>query len=1515
MSALRTFMCVFVSILMLNTTTATAAISAQGLEEGAIYYSDRIYLQEGNEGEPVPVLYDEEGEPLDLPYDVDFPLEFDCTTTTARDAQRSASYLQDLLGKMGVMQNIGAGTEPNTNRNKLQQDSLLATDPELEKAQKIPIPNEEVDIEEASWLLGKRCYGAFAYGLVADDSMRVGRCEGEAKDSNCHLTGDDMYRRNSGVGIQGVTKNVKEEVGNLWDGAKDLAGWGVEQMGFLEGLLTSENPETMEMETWERPKGKYIENSILAQTFNAKLQGNCQDPSCTISTYSMFDKMFNTWSSAEMVVGNFGPSLLGDARRFFGRFSSRYWPFSLRNSKLADRIFSSKFFQPTSFLGKYRMQHAKSLIDEHKLNDIFTPLYQKHYIIKSGSFDTYYQQKLAGADGLITKLTDPVQQKYALKVAHDFKEYGQATHSIVTRAQNNYKAVLDSFGPDTPQEIAARIEFGKAIGKIGNDMDDTLGLDWPEFFMTHPSTPFRTSAIYNPATGHYHHIAEDTRNMRKVIEKFVDDGHWANMSQAQYEYSVQAGTHNPLALQLYAPVPKTKIGAMNATDLEEAVASGNATIMNQLAEVGTGEYIPISSENLHIIQELSGGNVNIYAHGGWKKSREISPEEFASQLTQSRMIGRISGNIKNNSRRIYETMRDRGFGGRRFSSLLDDMFQRDKHFIKTYTSLKGGVKYTVAPYLYWGARRGAGVEYLSFYQLPDEWHELVFSHKDSGIYDDAYVDFFANEGSDQGDLFVRALNILPWKMGLNTLSEHYAPLKKFFDKYTKGEARDTVEDIAIFVSGPRECPTCEVTINHEGLQDFSPHYIARASTQTYVLERTRSQEAIETGQVLISFAHHTDIHGESKQASVEGDKIDLVEAVKEGKTCRDKLKDLPLGFSLLEVTGDKAGLVLASMESLSYAAFGWSGIMASTLIQLMITSELQDCVDIDEGYYAHYFLASPEEQNQQQDTVELAAGKVDQSIAGFREQWLNTFKATQEDESAFGKAVQSVGDSIEKFVKNSEQDNILQATVSVSGSSEGQMQGKKLFFFWSEGASQLWLSKYKTEGREVITDDLGNEVDVDYEAGTMNINGENVPIDPDILRAAMGQDFSIPAYMIGQRVTKIALPLSSDVVFEADAQGNVIIRDPRVLDCIESGVLAQTGLPFTDEFGNSTTNLADVFGRLEGVSTSTHPAVVTDGEGFIAEGNPRKYANAAGAQLNVHADMEVMLLGANDGYPDLGYFDSMHFQYGTIVANRSKNELIVWLRNHSQGAISDRDIIGMDTDIEKMLNPETGCEEAAIDLEVIGNPDSPRALEAASKFNTSIEHLGPFQAFDTETKRYLFYTTPAPECAQRMKIIDKATGEVLADYAVSNLQSTPTGVAFTDEEGNEHTLDFRADNGVPTVSFDGEPEEVLRSGSGLNGSFHYDPDKGMLYANNAQLIPLLEAFRKDGMYMAPTADGAVTATGGQNIMNLNLGSDSDGSLLNLPSVPEHPLVMLLFVVSLLSVFIATRSRVMRKRLG
>jgi len=78
---------------------------------------------------------------------------------------------------------------------------------------------------------------------------------------------------------------------------------------------------------------------------------------------------------------------------------------------------------------------------------------------------------------------------------------------------------------------------------------------------------------------------------------------------------------------------------------------------------------------------------------------------------------------------------------------------------------------------------------------------------------------------------------------------------------------------------------------------------------------------------------------------------------------------------------------------------------------------------------------------------------------------------------------------------------------------------------------------------------------------------------------------------------------------------------------------------------------------------------------------------------------------------------------------------------------------------------------------------------------------------------------------------------------------------------------------VPILEYNGKPE-VLTSAQGRNGAFWYDPENGLWYAENAQLLPLIDAFKQQGI-TTTAKDGVVSSTATGNVTNVNVGASQE----------------------------------------
>ena len=194
--------------------------------------------------------------------------------------------------------------------------------------------------------------------------------------------------------------------------------------------------------------------------------------------------------------------------------------------------------------------------------------------------------------------------------------------------------------------------------------------------------------------------------------------------------------------------------------------------------------------------------------------------------------------------------------------------------------------------------------------------------------------------------------------------------------------------------------------------------------------------------------------------------------------------------------------------------------------------------------------------------------------------------------------------------------------------------------------------------------------------------------------------------------------------------------------------------------------------------------------------------------------------------------------------------------------------------------------------------------------NQALAHQGPFTVFETPTKRYVISAEKDEngQCKDHLRVVDKDTGKV-TDYT-GKIEQTPDGFKITTDDGQQHDVKFSTKDGAPFIQLDGNKPELLTAGQGKNGSFYYDPDKGLWFAENAQLLPLIEAFR-EGIAAKVQPGGEATATASGNVLNLDLGKEDKG-FLNLPSLPESAGMILLFFAMLVGVFLFVQVRRKRK---
>lgn len=1424
-----------------------------------------------------------------IPISAEIPSStFSCSSSSL--SPEEVQKFHDLLATGFQGNSVNAGTEPVKFRDKLDNNSVVipAIQEEGQKASEIPavkqeLPSEKIAPKEVSYLLNNYYKGgAFAFGLEINDDLRIGQCKDSGK--QCYLTEGGQKIRNDGEGMVQDAVNAFDDLKTTLDSDNQGAPTGLSQAdkaAIASFLGSSSETKQLTVKKTTRTKNILIQNSVKTDGFSAHNATDCSNGLCTINIYSFFDKHYNSWFSLEMVFTTVGPTLLGKAQKMFNWLGNRGLTI---NSPLKEieKKFNLAMYNDDGLLkqfGGIKLSNSRAIEQKHDLQEFFSEYYANKKVLSDGGIQNTLQ-KWKEKDGLITKVGQDVEKREAaFNLVNQRYDYTSYLNAMSGSAKEAFEA--------SAQASDDVIEYAQKIAKIMHTGDDKLALNFNEFWLNDSASGLRKYAVFNKETNEFVSLAESPRQWDDVLKGFKDSGNFNGLGS---KFELSPGGNLRLfqiaddAVALGPPIP--------IADLELAIASGKYSEAG--VRLANGDIIKVSPQTLEIIRNNApaGGSVQL-VKAGWDRANalELSPLDYSKKMLEY-MPTRIN-KAEFGTGQLRSTLVEKGWVSRRNFSLLDQQLSRELSLMKAFLNPKtGATKWLAIPFGYWALKRGFGVEGLSAYQLPDTWYQVEFYTSTDPIFNDAFIDFFSNSGSDQGDLFIRLINKLPYKVLLNEALERFNIAEDVWNKYTKGEIRSKAGNLAVYTSGPNECETCGITVSSPGGENFTASFNSDQPLQSFILEDTPQKEK-QNGQTIITYSHHTNIKGNSEDSQP----IDLPKAIREKNTCIDKLQEaLSLSPQLAKKLGSISGGALAGAESLTYFAFGPEfGMFATLAQQLIIAPKLQDCVDVQEGYYAHFLVPEQSEQKKIESGTEKATQNVSDLVKNGTDKTLELFKGGKVSEEA----LKPVKESIEKLTGQPTQNKILEAIVKMNGLSTGRMNGIYLFSFWSQGGTDITPTDYKTQGEKNIASADGNNVKIDYENGTISVNGKPIissPSSQDNVRLA-STNTAVPAEEIPNTITKISLPNSEELMFEMSTNSDTIVLNENVLNCLKTGVLAQTGLEL------KTNNLSEAFGKTLSIITDTHSNIFVQNNSIIAEGLPRKIGTQ-NAKVQIKLNRKTLLIADDVNDSEIGLMKSIQFKNGFILFKPETNELLIWLKHHEDGIISGNDVTDLKPILTKTTNPLTGCEETAFNLKISGNPDSPFAQSKVDAFNTSLDHFGPYQIFDTETHKYILYTDAS--CQERLKIINKDTGEIY-DQPITSIKQTPDGFEVTTADGKNHAFDFGVDNGQPFIDYNGL-REILRSAAGKNGSFYYDPNKGLFYAENAQMLPLNESFKQQGINTKTNPDGSVSSTAGGNPLNINIGTNNQ-SPISLPSLPENPMLLTLIMAIMIALIVFIQFRI------
>lgn len=1096
----RVFATFFVYFLLLNSTFALAYSPENFEETPAVPQMD-----------PDPYTLEFQPVPVNVPTTVSFRCE-----NYTLSPEESQKFLDNVL-RSGLYKKMSAGEEaiPLDQREKLES-CVLKTDSQGRMHKVCPGDDEgmndrEITQKEIANFLNKGIDAdAFSFGLVLDDTKRVGRCKDLDENVLCPVEEQALFLRNSGEGIV-------EDMAPMWEGIQGLFRKGGQKLGFIEEKtveeLNQENYDEMRKAMGLPPdndvsvalsskivmaddavdqlmhfrrkvsdENHAIHNTLQAESFKAKFATNCNvsGSSCTISVYSMFDKYYNQWFSSIMVLSTFAPALLHRAGKLVTQMSYSgevdltfgKWPWSRPVRRMAE-WWRSKLYDPYGKFTKLaQARGGRIYANMEKYPEIgkaINPLLEpgewtsKYLLTKGTEFRQWFRNDFLSKGGFLDEIAKQPRKvrKTFLKTVKDLRALSRTQASLYWRAKRSYLRAYERYGYGSAEEVAARIKYGIDAGKAARGYDATIRLDLGEW-MVQKDESADLYHYFLKAKGEERFIPvyRDPAQLNMLESKFWKDGHFGGHWPSS-ETSFMPETYESVGknLKLYEVKPGKFYDHATPGDIH----SSPQTFRERVVQNDKGQFMKADHGVVGHLKSNAGPKVKVYEMDGFTPARDLKPEEFAEAYLTRRAEMTTASEPWRNSEQMYNSLLRRGFSGRNYGSWLDKAFSEEDELIKAYFNPMGGMKKTAQMYGYWYMKKGEipGVLDLDYsgYMKETDFKKLSFPLGHEEIYNDAFIDFFAQAGSDQGDVFQRALSYLPWDLVLNAATEKFDVASDAFQSLTGKGIRYKVENIVDFVNSPKGCLDCFLGIDKNTTKAlieqrpddvFAFNYYGDSPIKSDMLEFISSDKRQVEGTTLIAFARHTNIAGDEI--------FDLAKAQrKQGEfpTCVDAVKEMTHGIPVVSsfLSTSNVGASLAFGESLGYYIFGLSGGLFGTAFQqIYLAPKLQECIDTEGGYYAQ--ISAPAKELDETQAAQREISELTKEIKVLE----NLKKAKKDEKVKLAGRPQTTAitqriavldneiDSLNGQIDDKKSDiQFIQEKSKIKGKSVGQLSTEKLF--------------------------------------------------------------------------------------------------------------------------------------------------------------------------------------------------------------------------------------------------------------------------------------------------------------------------------------------------------------------------------------------------------------------------------------------------------------------------------------
>ncbi|MCX6803425.1 MAG: hypothetical protein NTY48_02530, partial [Candidatus Diapherotrites archaeon] len=1205
------------------------------------------------------------------------------TCAVSRLTPQEAKNILNLTHDGFNAKQIGDGSDINQKGpvKDLGKTEIIGKDLGGKEAVKVEAPSIAAPASKFSFLKGVRFSGPFGIGLILDTTLRVGKCDYPVTErALCKISQAGLAVDTSGVGFKSGVVNAFESVKGVVNGTtgKSLAEETLSPSDYNKLHSNYLGTDTKDFTVGTFGRGELIKNSIMVNQYTAKNSTTCNNSACTINTYSAFDKYFNTWMTTGMVVSNVGPMALNKAFKLLSKGGKILGDGSLATALGLHLPQKLNFLaSPGSLLGKARINHYNALIKEAGLDKYFEKLTINDALFSSGARGEI--SKLVAKESEIWKMP-PEQRKKFFQAVEDLKSYTVANAEAMRATKTAYDAEISAaeampVGPLRDAQIRnVKVTNAQKAAETFNDWDDTVFLDSPAWLKNNDELlglggyAVRRNGPYPTGQGYVDLSTSGSYNFKGALVNFSKEGSWSSWAA-----STESKTFNALntgELKLYKIVPDGGLVQANVAlpDLKYHVAKmGSGTYS---VKMPTGEYMPLTPESVAYIESnpLLHGNVSIY-RSSYVDAGTLTPEDFANRVMNERILKRSDTAVRNMDD-LHNALVQNDYVPRTYWSALDKQFATEGDMIKRYyTSVSGAARGTVAPIVYWNLKQGlgnwTGNEQYSAFLLPDTWSTIVASQGQGKIYRDSFIDFYANTGSDTGDMFKRAFTSVPafWnkiiEMAVSTSTQAKDLLSKGTGGFFSGSyTRDTVGDLAFYMKNDN-CSGCSGTFDYKTSANGNNYFIlggfnVGTNMQAMMVEAKTPEEKAKEGSLIVSYTHHSDLSGKTGQ--VEGEKFDISGAREKGDTCDQKLRKVGLGFVLgssfdwanLGFAGSGAGGILLAGESIGYAMGLGPGLMASALQQIMVGQELQDCTDDVEGYYVHFFAPPSKDAAKAKSKEVISSETITNAMSDLGTRLEDVARGSadktttpQTPQTPVQQSLDKLNQQFTDLANKATQANILQAALEMLPPSNGSLEGKDVFYVWYK--EQASANSYRTTGKIALTDSNGNKVETNFEDGTIKANGKIIvgPENADHARMS-NMDNRRPAQVVPVTLNRIGAPMTSAAVFELNSYGEIRVLDQSVLNCIQQAIKDQTGITYS---GNE---LTQAFGPLKAIGTQNYSSVFARDGMIYLEGPGGRLQGSSSSRFVINGYWDTNLLDATTS-ANGGQFIGMNFEHGEIV--------------------------------------------------------------------------------------------------------------------------------------------------------------------------------------------------------------------------------------------------------------------------